>query len=169
MRRSMIVGVVALLFVAACGSDDPDSADGGPSSTTTIPDVADAVVPRGEPLLDGLPIVELLSPGESDAGDGPRFAWEAVAGAASYSLSVLGPEGPVWGWRGETTEIWFGGLPFERPPGWAGPALDAGACWSVIARDADGHTLAVSEMVPVSPGATDGHQCVPGEGVVPAA
>jgi hypothetical protein len=48
----------------------------------------------------------------------------------------------------------------------AGLSLTEGACWSVIARDGSGRVIAASEYLPVNPGASDDHTCVPGTGVL---
>lgn len=86
------------------------------------------------------------------------------------------PRGTTWRYWGPTahrghgeeeeTEIYLGGLPFERPPGWRGPALTAGSYRSVTARDTDGRVMTASEFLPVSPGESAGYSCVPGTGAV---
>jgi hypothetical protein len=147
---------------AGTGPEASASATTGAGSASTTPG---APAPSGEPLVAGVPPIVVLAPAAENAGDAPRFAWEPVESASGYSLAVLGPDGPVWGWQGEETEIYLGGLPFERPPGWAGPVLPEAACWSVIARGADGHVVAVSELLPVSPAAAPDFDCVPGAGL----
>lgn len=62
------------------------------------------------------------------------------------------------------TEVWPGGLPFERPPGVWGPVIVDGSCWSVVALDHAGHAIAVSDFLAVSPGETARHQCIAGSG-----
>jgi len=163
----------ALLVTAAgCGSGDEaggpgvESSSGGgdvvPSSTE-----GDDVAPSGLPLVEGLPVIEVLGPPENGAGEAPLFSWEPVTDASRYTVAVIGPDGPLWAWQGEETEIYLGGLPFERPPGWSGPVIAAGSCWSVIARGDDGHVMAVSAFLPISPDASAGHTCVPGSGPDP--
>lgn len=75
---------------------------------------------------------------------------------------MLGPDGPIWAWRGEETEVRLGALPFDRPTGMGGPVVVPGSCWSVIALDDDGHVAASSDFLPVSPADSVGHTCVPG-------
>lgn len=160
--RWLPLALVVMLMLSACGSDDDQSGD-----TTTTPtgsDGGEVMPPNGQPLVEGLPVITVLSPAESDAGVAPLFSWEPVEAADRYFVSVLGPDGPLWGWQGSATQIYFGGLPFERPPGWAGSDLVPGSCWSVFARGADGHVMAVSEFLPVSPGDSPGHTCTPGSG-----
>lgn len=156
----LILAVVIVL--AACGSADEPAATG---TDTTIGETATpSAPPTGQLLVEGLPKIDVLSPPEANAGDAPLFSWQPVDGATRYFVSVLGPDGPLWGWQGEEPQIYFGGLPFERPPGWAGPDLVAGSCWSVFARGGDGHVIAVSELLPVSPQESPGQACVPGSG-----
>jgi hypothetical protein len=165
MPRRLPLLLVMVFLVVACGSDGDSSATA--TSTTTIlsePTGGQGGPPSGQPLVEGLPVIEVLSPAGSGVGDAPLFSWDPVDGATRYFVSVLGPEGPLWGWQGEETQIYFGGLPIERPAGWAGPNLVAGSCWSVFARGADGHVMAVSEFLPVSPEESPGHTCIPGSG-----
>jgi len=169
----------ALLVTAAgCGNGDEAATPGVVSSigettnveTTNVESsiVGETVVaPFGLPLIEGIPVIDVLGPPESGAGEAPLFRWKPVAGVARYTLAVIGPDGPLWAWQGEETEIYLGGLPFERPPGWSGPVIVAGSCWSVIARGSDGHVMAVSSFLPISPDASTGHNCVPGSGPDP--
>jgi len=174
VRSTIRVLTVLVIVAIACGDSADPERDGGlgpatssGSGTTSSPVNGRDVAPTGLPLIDGLPVIDVFAPSESDAGDVPLFRWEAVEGAAEYSLAVRGPDGPLWAWRGTGTQIYFGGLPFERPPGWAGPVMVAGSCWSVLALDRSGHVMAVSELLPVSPAESPGHSCVPGEGGPP--
>ena len=170
MRRSRrlltsAIGVLLVIISGACGgSSDPD-----PETSTSESDSVDAedipaVAPTGPPLIEGLPLLELLGPNQSGAGDDPLFSWTAVDGAAMYNQVVLGPDGPIWAWRGTETEIRLGGLPFERPTGIGGPVIVDSTCWSVTALDGETHVIAVSEFVPISPGESSGHVCTPGSG-----
>jgi hypothetical protein len=160
-----------LVTGTACGGTAGPTDGGGTSDPTddtrTSSTVQDPPAPRGQPLIEGLPAITALGPPEGGAGEAPLFSWGPVPGASRYSLAVLGPEGPLWAWQGEETEVYLGGLPFERPPGWAGPVIVAGSCWSVVALDAAGHVVAASEFLPVSPADAPGHECVPGEGFEP--
>ena len=165
MRVRPVLAVALVMIIGACSpSDKSDGTALDDGAATTVGGQA-GVAPAGAPLIEGLPMVVVLGPPESDAGDVPLFRWEAVAGAAIYDVAVIGPDGPLWAWQGAETEVYLGGLPFERPPGWAGPVIAPGSCWSVVARDADGHVFAVSEFLPISPGGSPGHTCVPGTGI----
>ena len=174
-----LFGALLMATVACSPSDEAGRTDGiastaeeadGVASTAEEADgvastaVGADVAPSGLPLVEGLAAINVLGPPESGAGEVPLFRWEPVAGASRYDVGVLGPDGPLWAWQGEVTEIYLGGLPLERPPGLAGPVIEAGSCWSVIARGADGHVIAVSEFLPVSPAESVGHACVPGSG-----
>jgi hypothetical protein len=158
VNRPILAGL--LVIATACGGGTA-----APSDDATTAASQDSAAPRGQALIEGLPAITVLGPSESGAGEAPLFRWDPVAGAARYSLAVLGPEGPLWAWQGEATEVFLGGLPFERPPGWAGPVIVPGTCWSVVGLDAAGHVVAVSEFLPVAPDEASGHSCVPGEGV----
>lgn len=136
-------------------SDDPDTPAETVAPSTTTPG------PQGVPLVDGVAPIALLGPPEVDAGIAPLFSWAPVDGASVYRLAIVGPEGPIWSWTGDTTEVFLGGLDFEQPPGWAGPQLVEGSCWSVTAADAAGDVIAVSSYVPVAPGPTAGPPCTP--------
>ena len=182
MRTRLVAALFGTLLVAAVGcssSDEPggpdvaSSIDEGVDVSSSIEEGVDAsssieegvdVAPSGLVLVEGLPVIDVLGPPESGAGEVPQFRWEPIAGASRYDVGVLGPDGPLWAWQGEATEIYLGGLPFERPPGLAGPVIAAGSCWSVMARGADGHVIAVSEFLPISPAESTGHTCVPGSG-----
>ncbi len=161
-RRLPSIALAICVLAAACTSGD----DAGTTASTTAPPTGAGAAPTGAPLVPGLPVIELLGPPSTGAGDAPLFRWKAVDGAESYALAVVGPDGPVWAWRGAETEVYLGGLPFERPPGWAGPVLVPGSCWSVVARDASGAIVAVSAFVPASPDDSAG-TCTPGEGEEP--
>ena len=159
-RRLLSLLLGGTLLLAACGSDD-DS--GGTALATTATETGD-VAPSGLPLVDGLPVVDVLGPPEAGAGEAPLFRWAPVEGAERYLVGVVGPEDPLWGWQGTETQIYLGGLPFARPAGMDGPVIIPGSCWAVMARGSQGHIIAVSEFLPVSPGESPGHSCVPGVG-----
>lgn len=126
--------------------------------------VSSAEPPSGRPLVPGLPRLEVLGPPASGAGDVPLFSWSPVEGAATYELVVLGPDGPIWAWIGEQTDVRLGGLDIERPPGLGGPVIAVGTCWSVVAYDATDRAVAVSDFLAVAAGDSGGHECVPGVG-----
>jgi hypothetical protein len=175
----LLIGLL-LLGAASCTSGDSDDSVAEPAAadeTASTPSDTNAAAdtpsetgadaPSGPPLVEGLPIIEVFGPPEVGAGLAPQFRWEPIAAATRYSLALRAPDGPQWAWQGEETEIYIGGLPFERPPGWAGPVIVAGTCWAVMARGADGHVIAASEYLSVSPGDSPGQPCVPGEGEEP--
>lgn len=163
-RRLRLVSssTLVVLLVAACSQAVPPEGTAQPQGTGA--DQGTIAAPSGQPLVEGLPQLEVLGPPEARAGEVPLFTWERVEEAATYHLVVLGPDGPLWAWEGEETEVLLGALPFERPPGMGGPVIVAGTCWSVVALDADGHVVAASAFLPVSPAESVGHICVPGSG-----
>lgn len=132
---SLIVLLTALL-ASGCGASENGGGDGA----------------VGTPIDAGLPVITLVAPDTSGAGEVPAFEWEAVDGAARYRLVVLGGSGePLWSWNGAETKVNLGGLPGERPEGVSGPVIAADSTWSVVAFDAEGNALAVSNLRPVSP------------------
>lgn len=165
MRQTLRLLILVLLVGTACGGSTESSLppegstsinateDASDDSPTNEP-AADALV--GTPLFEGLPQLSLVGPPPTNAGAAPMFEWQSVEAAASYELAVTGPNGPIWAWSGAETAVWLGGLPFERPPGVGGPILESGSCWSVVARDADGHAIAISPLVSVSPDSQEG-------------
>lgn len=175
-------GVLAFLLLAgaACSSSDstenPSSdADGsGPSGQTAEPepergdnetepaDPTAAAPPEGRTFIEGMAKLTVIGPPAGGAGEDPLFIWESVSGADAYDLAVLGPDGPLWSWRGPETEVRMGGLPFERPPGVGGPSIGVASCWSVVALDQEGHVIAASQFLPVAAGESTGHTCTPG-------
>jgi hypothetical protein len=95
--------------------------------------------------------IVLISPPGDGAGLTPTFRWEPVQGASTYRLAIQDPQGTgVWAWQGEETSIVMGGDP-GRPENEAGPVVTEGSRWSVVALDADGKVVAVSELREVSP------------------
>lgn len=182
---ALLAAALALSSCSGSGSGDPGDSESpqtndGPAAESTEAISTDVTSPsldtvstealveapaplnEGVALADGVPLVELLGPPASGAGRAPLFSWTEIEGAASYRLAVLGPDGPTWAWAGTDTQVYLGGLSFEQPPGWTGPVIEQGSCWSVVARSADGHVIAVSRYQPVSPGESPGHSCVPG-------
>lgn len=169
------MGAFVALVATACGGDTTTQGTEPSKTTAVVQDDSEqndpeqttpenSEPPTGLPLLEGLAPLAVNGPPVSGAGEVPLFSWEPADGTAVYNLVVLGPDGPIWGWRGVETEIRLGGLPFERPTGVRGPVIGTDTCWSVIALDADGHVVAASEFLAVSPEESDGHICVPGSG-----
>lgn len=164
-RRGRMLAAVAAVAVLAASCSAPDSSDPPRQDTSVESESGSATTPTiasGEVLLDGLPTVELTGPPSARAGHYPLFSWEPVPAAATYQLVVSDPTGPIWAWEGTETLIRFGGLIEEPPPDYGGPSLDGPACWSVVAVDTNGHVVAASAVVPVTPGDEAFVACTPG-------
>ncbi len=160
----MVVLVVALV-AASCNTADASDPKRTPVGTDTGSDREPATAPTiasGEILLEGLPAIEPTSPPSAGAGHYPLFSWEPVPAAEAYQVVVSGPAGPIWAWEGPDPRIRFGGLTDEPPADYGGPSLDGPGCWSVVALDADGHVIAASAVVPVTPGDEGPIACAPG-------
>jgi hypothetical protein len=162
LTRCLAVIVVAGLVAAACSSSTDDTTASttlsNQASDTTVADAVVLILP-GDSIVAGFPVVELAGPSSAGAGEYPLFGWEPVSGAASYQLVVSEPSGPIWAWEGSETEIRFGALESEPPAGYGGPGLTGPSCWSVVALDADGHVVAASEVVPISPSDEPAQSC----------
>jgi hypothetical protein len=150
--RVIAAAMAAAAVLAACGGGSAPAA--APAAAPTAPAAVPAAAPAGvattidrPAALADLASVELREPGVTDAGPAPVFAWDAVDGAATYRLSVLGPDGPRWAWEGDATSIRYGGV----EDGQAGPAIVAGSWWSVSAMDPSGELVAASVLRRVSP------------------
>jgi hypothetical protein len=155
IRRTLSVVIVAGLALGACGSGGSDGPGGDGADNAASP--AGAGAGSGTPtvlerpaIFADLPEVALLAPGAEDAGLVPEFSWEAVDGAASYRLSILGPDRPLWAWSGTDTTVSLG---LREGPSEAVPGLELlpGSWWSVAALDDDGEIVAVSALRSVSP------------------
>lgn len=141
------------------GSNQPASNNNASSSTQnantmdTDSDQPGANV-EGEsylPDIIGLPGITLLTPTEN-AGVKPLFEWSPVEGADWYSLVLTNSEGKnYWAWMGSKTSIYLGGTTTQPDDNAAGPILQPGMTWAVIAYDADGKILAASHIRPISP------------------
>jgi hypothetical protein len=158
--------VVGAFLAAACSSvGDSVTTSTVPSTQGTSSTIADkaALIPEGESLVEGIPLVALLGPGSIGAGAYPVFRWNSVAAAEKYQLVVSAAAGPIWAWDGSATEIRLGAVASEPPAGYGGPSLTETACWSVVALDAEGHAVAASAVVPVSPGDEPNIGCSPAD------
>ena len=149
--RPFLLGATFALLIAACGSAAPADPMAPPGDTTGGADDA-AAAPAGivierPAFLADLARVELLEPPVAGAGAAPIFSWGAIDGASTYRLTVLGPDGPRWGWEGPDTTIRYGAV----EAGQRGPVIVPGSWWSVAAVDAAGDILAASDLRPVSP------------------
>jgi hypothetical protein len=162
LTKRLVVVAVGGLVAAACscssGATTAPTTLSSQASETTVTEAVAPILP-GESIVAGIPVVELAGPSSADAGEYPLFGWEPVTGAASYQLVISGPSGPIWAWEGSATEIRLGALESEPPAGYGGPRLAGPSCWSVVALDTDGHVVAASEVVPVSPGEEPAQSC----------
>jgi hypothetical protein len=154
--RAVGAVVAVVVLAAACGGGSSSSSRFGGES----PEAAtDSTAPGNGGDLDAdapssSAAVVLSGPAEIDAGLVPMFEWESFVGAANYRLAVVGPSGlPIWGWEGDGTSVYLGGLPVERPPGMRGPVIVSGSVWSVAALDGAGEVIALSEERSISPDA----------------
>lgn len=138
-------------------SGTPASAEPTPTTAPTTT-TSTSTAPPLEPLLPGVPVLEIVSP-EGAAGDVPLFEWEPLDAAASYRLVVLGPDGPIWAWQGEETAIWLGGYSVEPPAGATPITIVDETCWSVMARDEAGALVAASARLPISSDGSADHTC----------
>lgn len=146
-RRDPLVLLLALAL-AACTSGG--SGDGGVEADASDAPASEA---SAGPVIDAPGVegrVTLLAPPEQGAGEVPVFEWEPVTGAAAYRLAVLQGGDVVWAWEGEAISVTLGGVA-DRPEGEYGPLLTGPGSWSVVAVDAQGAILAVSEVRPVVP------------------
>lgn len=131
-------------------SGDPAGhVDGSTSSPETTSTSSPSSVDDLEPLLDGIAMIELIGPPTTVSDVAPLFEWTEVAGAISYRLVVLGPAGPTWAWQGTETSIRLGGLGDDAGDGFPTPLLADGSTWSVVALDADGSVMAISDARPI--------------------
>ena len=123
------------------------------TSTTAVATTLPIEATNRPAVFAEFPLVTLLGPAQTNAGVGPTFVWTPVDGAASYRLSVVSPDGPIWVWEGTETTVALALRPDPRPA--SAPALEivAGSSWSVAALDAAGDLIAISGNRPVSPAA----------------
>lgn len=109
-----------------------------PPETTVPPTTAPPLVPSLEPIT--------VVPTVADVGDQPTLEWMSVDGAAEYRVVVRdGDAAAYWAWSGPETSVVLGG---GTSPEGAGARVPDGGEWSVIARDAEGATIATSGWTP---------------------
>lgn len=108
-----------------------------PTTTTTVP----------PPAIDvGRTVVQTTPTSGNPAT--PTLAWEAVEGAASYTVMVADAEGSTWWtWEGAELEVALGGV----ASGAAALQTEAGVTWTVFAHGDDGGLLAASPRRPLDP------------------
>lgn len=174
--RVMTAGLVAALLLSACDADMPDPSgspesvdDGTTSDAEAASDAADEpgtavtsdeeegsadrspTTETSQPFAEGLGLPAIdVQPVGSGAGERPELTWDAVDAAARYTVTVFGPDdAPYWAWEGTQPVVRVGGA--DLPDEAAGPALSEGMSWVVVAHDADGAPIALSERWPISP------------------
>lgn len=162
MRNSRFLPwlAAAVMVVAAACSDDGSSSAGADEDRPAAQDsgadspddtAADDDAEPAEPLFAGLDGSVTLLTDTSGGGPRPLLEWEAVADADHYSVYVYAPDGDVyWVWTGHDTSVPVGGAP-QIADGAPGPSVTDGMTWAVLAHDADGVPLAVSEQRPIAP------------------
>lgn len=159
MRHRGIRWVAAAIMIvaAACSGDDSSADDENPdtgrevTSGETTDDETETAEPAGDPLFAGLDDTVALVTDTSGGGERPLLEWESVDGADHYSLYLYGPSGDVyWSWTGHDTAVHVGGEP-RLDDGVPGPSVADGMSWSVLAHDAAGLPLAVSEQRAIAP------------------
>ena len=152
--------VVLIYFTQACssGSMDTSSPANQPNPTVetiaTEPPTQEGTPPENSasylPAMN-LPEIEQFTP-TTGAGIKPLFEWQAVDGAAWYALVVKNSEGrPYWAWMGTQHSIYLGGVSEQPGEDIAGPRLEEGMQWAVIAYDSQGQVIAASKLRPISP------------------
>jgi hypothetical protein len=152
---------VEVIATPSLTADPPGSASPGPTTgppaTVRPTDTPATVLPTESPATAGEPffgafeeVVVLLTP-TAGGGTRPLLEWQAVEGADEYGMYLYAPDDRIyWGWRDAATAVHVGGEPQLRD-GAAGPRVTAGMSWVVVAYDADGLPVAVSELRPISP------------------
>ena len=142
-QRRGLVPVLASVVVGLLALGTPGLAE----VTTSGPAGAKPAKATFDPLK--LPGVERMA-AEAEPGRRPHFSWDAVGGAATYSVVVQDLKGrPLWAWRGVETAVFLGGV-VEPPPASILPVLDARAQWQVLANGADGSIIGASKLRVVS-------------------
>jgi hypothetical protein len=169
----MIVIMLATTYACSTGSEanqpvanqEPNPPEQEPAAQNTLPaDSQDNLAAEtaeetssqpglGESFLPAinLPEIELFTATEN-AGLKPLFEWAAVEGAAWYALVVKNAEGQTyWAWMGPENSIYLGGTTTQPGDDRAGPRLEPGMSWAVIAYDSEDSLIAASSLRPISP------------------
>lgn len=148
------LAVATMVVAAACSGGDSSTAsdDEQPSAEEpAVESAEDEAEPSAEPLFTGLDESVTLLTATSGGGARPLLEWEPVADADHYSAYVYAPNGDVyWVWTGSDTSVPVGGAP-RIVDGAPGPSVTEGMTWAVLAHDASGLPLAVSEQRPIEP------------------
>jgi len=171
MLRAVVCGVAVTL--AACSSPDGSAAGDDvdlaveevqelePEVTTGAEGAEDGSAEQGpeesvaqdppRPDLD-LPEITLTTPAEG-GGRWPELAWEPVASADRYAVTLYDPDGVAyWAWRGTEASVIAGGFAPPPPEGsGAAPRVRDGMTWDVVALDEAGELIAQSGVRPIAP------------------
>lgn len=125
-----------------------DAVSDGAEDTVEPVDEEPEEVQEGEPRLAlDLPGIVLETPA-AGGGRSPELSWQPVDGAARYSVTIYRDgERAYWGWRGQQTSVIVG----EEVGTAAGPWIEPGMTWTVMAFDADGEMIAQSGERPIEP------------------
>ncbi len=149
--RIYVIGIILILSMLACNLSSGGS--GTQSGGAATPASGNQPQSKSEPLLSapGLRTVQLKTDTKG-VGPKPLFQWQAVPNAARYQLILNDASGtPYWAWDGTGTQVYLGGGESLPPADSAGPTLEAGSTWAVIAFDASGKVIASSEVGSISP------------------
>ncbi len=94
----------------------------------------------------------LTTPAEG-GGQWPELAWETVADADHYAVTLYDPDDVAyWAWRGTDVSVVAGGFDPAPPEGsGVAPRVREGMTWDVVALDDSGDLIAQSGVRPISP------------------
>lgn len=145
MKRTYILLALLGLILSALACNLPAGKPGTPPASTDQN--------QGKPFISGSGIgtIKLLTDTRG-AGAKPLFKWQTVPEAARYELIVYDQAGaPYWAWDGTQTQIYLGGTESQPSADSAGPSLDAGYSWTVVAFDGNDKVIASSATRSISP------------------
>lgn len=161
--RPAAAAMALVLVVTACSSSD-DAVPSGETTTTvaitptettaTQPPTGSGPSPSSErtdlAAEYDLAMIEQFT-AVSGGGRRPILEWARADGAERYYVVVTAPSGRVyWAWRTSDTSVPVGGHPRLNEDA-AGPAVSDGMTWSVVAFDADGSIVGISDARPIAP------------------
>jgi hypothetical protein len=153
MKRSRFFLISGILILSTLACNLSSGGSGTQPGGAATPASGNQPQSKSEPLLSapGLGTVQLKTDTQ-EVGAKPLFQWEAVANAARYQLILNDASGaPYWAWDGTGTQVYLGGGESPPPADSAGPTLEAGSTWAVIAFDSSGKVIASSEVRSISP------------------
>ncbi len=158
-RRALLLWAVLAIVAAGC-SNRPD-ATAAPTTSAVADASTTSTVPAADPdpatddgiVVDG-PVPERgaisTTTGPLEWGR-PELAWEPVAGAVRYEVTLFAPDGyGYWAWQGTATSVHVGGEP-QLLADAAGPTAVTGMTWQVLAIGPDGAVIALSERTAIGP------------------